>query len=53
MKIIQEDKKIEKMDIKEILMCDDHQYIFINFKNTWNKINELIEEIEKLKGKSE
>lgn len=49
--IIEEDKDIEKLDIKKIYVCDEYQYIHINFKNTWNKINELIDEVNRLKNK--
>jgi len=36
-------KKIEKLKIKNIYKCDDCQQIYINFKETWNKINEIID----------
>jgi len=69
--IIEEDKKIEKLDNEHKFYCytqyesykndiDKVLYIIkaINYvndriSNSNNKINELIEEIEKLKGKSE
>ena len=61
--IIEEDKKIEKLDIEENAMNRNERYIrkednkFVNLSiadyELANKINELIEEIEKLKGKSE
>lgn len=47
--IIEENKKIEKLEIKDIYMCDDYGHIYINFKNTWNKINEIIDAINELK----
>lgn len=49
--ILEEEKKIpEKLDIKDIYSCDDYQQIHINFKSTWNKINEII---DYLKSKGE
>lgn len=36
-------KKIEELKIKNIYKCDDYQQIYINFKETWNKINEIID----------
>lgn len=36
-------KKIEELKIKNIYKCDDYQQIYINFKETWNKINEILD----------
>ena len=36
-------KKIEELKIKNIYKCDDYQQIYINFKETFNKINEIID----------
>jgi len=52
--IIEEEKKIpEKLDIKDIYSCDDYQQIYINFKSTWNKINEIIDCLDYLKSKED
>lgn len=51
--IIEEDKKIEKLEHREYRDADGIITISEEFDRHINKINELIEEIEKLKGKSE
>ena len=43
--VIEEDKKIEKLDTKDLLICDDYQNIILNFGFTWSKINEIIDYI--------
>ena len=40
-----EDKKIEKLDTKDLFTCDDYQSIKLNFALTWIKINEIIDYI--------
>ena len=51
---VEEEKKIpEKLDIKDIYSCDDYQQININFKSTWNKINDIIDYLDYLKSKGE
>ena len=54
--IIEEDKKIEKLNIPCNFICstngmakEDLEHLDFNFKEIENKLNELIEEIEKLK----
>lgn len=49
--IIEEDKEyedIEELKIENIYKCDDYQQIYINFKDTWNKINALIRNQKKI-----
>ena len=41
----EEDKKIEKLDTKDLFTCDDYQNIRLNFGLTWSKINEIIDYI--------
>lgn len=46
-----EDKEyedIEELKIDKIYKCDDYQQIYINFKDTWNKINDLIRNQKKI-----
>ena len=43
--VIEEDKKIEKLDTKDLFACDDYQNIRLNFGLTWSKINEIIDYI--------
>jgi hypothetical protein len=45
--IIEEDKKIEKLDTDELFICDNHEHIYSNFINVYNKINEIIDKINK------
>lgn len=37
--------EIERLEYKNIYDCDDYQNIFINFRNTWFKINEIIDKV--------
>ena len=46
-KIIEENKKIEKLDIDKMLQIKKWK----RDKNAWKKINELIDEVNKLKEK--
>jgi len=53
LKIIEEveDKEYEdigELKIENIYKCDDYQQIYINFKETWNKINALIKNQKKI-----
>ena len=46
-----EDKEYEdigELKIENIYKCDDYQQIYINFKETWNKINALIKNQKKI-----
>lgn len=45
--IIEEDKKIEKIDTDELFICDNHEHIYSNFIDVHNKINEIIDYINK------
>ena len=41
--IIEEDKKIEKLNTKDVFACDDNIRVYFAF--TWSKINEIIDYI--------
>lgn len=50
--VIEENPKhIEELEIKDIYRCDDYQQIYINFKETWNKINEISKAVNYLLDK--
>ena len=49
--LIEEDKKIIKLDTKDLFICDNYRNIRLNFVLTWGKINEIIDKINEMENK--
>lgn len=49
--LIEEDKKIEKLETKDLFTCDDYNNIRLNFGITFSKINEIIDKINEMEDK--